>query len=75
MDTEPPTSQTDESKAKQIQQDAVRPNPVIPCLADTVLQHHPSIIRFCQALATCKASSICMLADVSYQVKVYFIFS
>lgn len=67
MDTEPSssTSQTDESKAEQIQQDTLRNTPSIPCLADTVLQHHPTIIRLCQALAACKASSLSMLANIS----------
>ncbi|XP_017776572.1 PREDICTED: baculoviral IAP repeat-containing protein 6 isoform X2 [Nicrophorus vespilloides] len=58
-------SQTDESKAEQIHQDpsnGVRSSPPVPCLADTVLQHHPSIIRFCKALATCKATSLCMIS-------------
>ncbi|KAL3288526.1 hypothetical protein HHI36_002967 [Cryptolaemus montrouzieri] len=66
MDTEPPAiiSQTDESKAEQIQQDSVR-NSQVPCLADIVLQHHPSIIRLCSSLAACKSSSLCMLACIS----------
>lgn len=38
METEPATtSQTDESKAEQIHQDALRSNPPVPCLADTVM--------------------------------------
>ncbi|KAK9728572.1 Inhibitor of Apoptosis domain [Popillia japonica] len=61
------SSQTDESKAEQIHQDSLRNNPPAPCLADTVLQHHPSIIRLCQALAACKASSLSMLANMSQQ--------
>ncbi|XP_025829165.1 baculoviral IAP repeat-containing protein 6 [Agrilus planipennis] len=66
MDTEPVvTSQTDESKAEQIQQE--KSGPTVPCLADTVLQHHPSIIRLCQCLAACKASSLSMLANISQQ--------
>lgn len=67
METEPPptTSQTDESKAEQIQQDTLRNTPTIPCLADTVLQHHPTIIRLCQTLAACKSSSLSMLANIS----------
>lgn len=70
METEPPTtiSQTDESKAEQIHQDLLRSSPPVPCLADTVLQHHPSIIRLCQALAACKTSSLSMLANLSQQV-------
>ncbi|KAF5297110.1 hypothetical protein FQA39_LY02690 [Lamprigera yunnana] len=59
-------AQTDESKAEQIQQERVS-LPVVPCLADTVLQHHPSIIRLCQSLAACKASSLSMLANISQQ--------
>ncbi|KAK4884383.1 hypothetical protein RN001_000654 [Aquatica leii] len=66
MDANPRrTAQTDESKAEQIQQE--RSYPPIPCLADTVLQHHPSIIRLCQSLAACKASSLSMLANISEQ--------
>ncbi|KAB0803392.1 hypothetical protein PPYR_00362 [Photinus pyralis] len=66
MDTKPyRTAQTDESKAEQIQQE--RNIPPVPCLADTVLQHHPSIIRLCQSLAACKASSLSMLANISQQ--------
>lgn len=66
METETSTSQTDESKAEQIQQDTLRNSPPpVPCLADTVLQHHPTIIRLCQALAACKASSLSMLANIS----------
>ncbi|KAK5648597.1 hypothetical protein RI129_003489 [Pyrocoelia pectoralis] len=66
MDAKPYRSaQTDESKAEQIQQE--RNIPPVPCLADTVLQHHPSIIRLCQSLAACKASSLSMLANISQQ--------
>lgn len=70
METEPADmSQTDESKAEQIQQqDSIRQSIPVPCLADTVLQHHPSIIRLCQALAACKASSLSMLANISQPV-------
>lgn len=63
------TSQTDESKAEQINHDSLRNSPPVPCLADTLLQHHPSIIRFCQALAACKFSTLSMLANISHQVK------
>lgn len=69
------SSQTDESKAEQIHQDSLRNNPPAPCLADTVLQHHPSIIRLCQALAACKASSLSMLANMSQQVTYILIVS
>lgn len=73
MDTEQSgTSQTDESKAEQIQQE--RSSPPVPCLADTVLQHHPSIIRLCQSLAACKASSLSMLANISQPVSSSFNF-
>ncbi|KAK9873573.1 hypothetical protein WA026_023130 [Henosepilachna vigintioctopunctata] len=66
MDVEAPTitSQTDESKAEQIQQDSSRTSQ-LPCLADIALQHHPSIIRLCNTLAACKSSSLCMLACIS----------
>ncbi|RZB38740.1 baculoviral IAP repeat-containing protein 6 [Asbolus verrucosus] len=64
MDVEPlATSQTDESKAEQIQQDSIRNRG--ECFADVVLQHHVSIIRLCQSLAACKSSSLLMLANVS----------
>lgn len=67
MDTESAgTSQTDESKVEQIQQE--RSSPPVPCLADNVLQHRPSIIRLCQSLSVCKASSLSMLANISQQV-------
>nr|XP_022908652.1 baculoviral IAP repeat-containing protein 6 isoform X2 [Onthophagus taurus] len=65
METET-MSQTDESKAEQIQQE-MRQSPLVPCLADTVLQHHPSIIQLCKALASCKASTLSMLANMSQQ--------
>ncbi|CAG9860383.1 unnamed protein product [Phyllotreta striolata] len=70
MDTEPAaTSQTDESKAEQINQESGRSHSaVIPCFADVVLQHHPTVIRLCRCLAACKSSSLCMLANVSQKV-------
>ncbi|XP_060536619.1 baculoviral IAP repeat-containing protein 6 [Cylas formicarius] len=65
MDTDASvTSQTDESKAEQIQQDSVSAQ-ATPCFADTVLQHHPTVICLCRCLALCKSSSLCMLATVS----------
>lgn len=68
METEPIiTSQTDESKAEQIQQNSIRIN--TPCLADRVLQHHSCIIKLCHALSACKSSSICMLACISQKVR------
>lgn len=70
MDTETAaTSQTDESKAEQIHQENARVQPSIPCFADVVLQHHPTVIRLCRCLAACKSSSLCMLANVSQKVK------
>ncbi|KAG5886808.1 hypothetical protein JTB14_031450 [Gonioctena quinquepunctata] len=69
MDTESGNSQTDESKAEQIQQEnahlLLAP---LPCFADVVLQHHPTFIRLCRCLAACKSSSLCMLANVSQKV-------
>ncbi|KAJ8947754.1 hypothetical protein NQ314_008554 [Rhamnusium bicolor] len=64
METES-TSQTDESKAEQIQQDSLRTPHTMPCFADIVLQHHLTVIRLCRCLAACKSSSLCMLANVS----------
>ncbi|XP_008195667.1 baculoviral IAP repeat-containing protein 6 isoform X2 [Tribolium castaneum] len=64
MDVEPlATSQTDESKAEQIQQDSMRNRG--ENFADLVLQYHANIMRLCQSLAACKSSSLCMLANVS----------
>ncbi|XP_066259587.1 baculoviral IAP repeat-containing protein 6 isoform X2 [Euwallacea similis] len=61
-------SQTDESKAEQIHQtqtdNFVNP-PTTPFFADTVLQHHPTIISLCRCLAVCKSSSLCMLTNLS----------
>lgn len=68
METDTVTSQTDESKAEQIHNDTQRTSQTVPCLADTVLQHHPSIIQLCQALSACKDSSVSMLANISHQV-------
>ncbi|CAG9813689.1 unnamed protein product [Phaedon cochleariae] len=66
MDTESSaTSQTDESKAEQILQENAQLPASVPCFADIVLQHHPTVIRLCRCLATCKSSSLCMLANVS----------
>lgn len=69
METEPvQTDQTDESKAER-QQEANRETTIrIPCLADTVIQHHPSIIRFCQTLASCSGSSLAMLVGCAQQI-------
>lgn len=71
MDTESPTtSQTDESKAEQIQHDnTLRHSSSTPSFADIVLEHHPTVIRLCRCLAACKSSSLCMLANVSQKVK------
>ncbi|XP_049817886.1 baculoviral IAP repeat-containing protein 6 isoform X3 [Aethina tumida] len=64
------TSQTDESKAEQIQQDGGRSSETanVPCFADVVLRHHPCVIRLCHALAACKSSSLCMLVNVANKV-------
>ncbi|CAH1128208.1 unnamed protein product [Ceutorhynchus assimilis] len=64
MDTDhSATSQTDESKAEQIQQMST----TAPCFADTVLQHHPTVVALCKCLASCKMSSLCMINNVSQQ--------
>ncbi|XP_050306481.1 baculoviral IAP repeat-containing protein 6 isoform X2 [Anthonomus grandis grandis] len=67
------SSQTDESKAEQIHyQDSVFVSPSsssssssVQFFADTVLQHHPTIVTLCRCLAACKSSSLCMLTDLS----------
>lgn len=68
-----PSSQTDESKAEQINQEPVNPprSSNVPCLADTVLQHHPTVIRFCKALASCKTTTLSMIphSQITSQVK------
>ncbi|CAH0552135.1 unnamed protein product [Brassicogethes aeneus] len=61
----PSTSQTDESKAEQIQEGSRTPDNVAPCFADVVLRHHPCFIRLCHALSSCKSSSLCMLVNVA----------
>lgn len=61
MDVEP---QTDESKVEQMRSQG-------ECFADVVLQHYPSIIRLCKALAACKSSSLCMLANVSQKTAAF----
>ncbi|XP_072390491.1 dual E2 ubiquitin-conjugating enzyme/E3 ubiquitin-protein ligase BIRC6 [Diabrotica undecimpunctata] len=66
MDTESAaTSQTDESKAELIYQENARVQQQVPCFADVVLQHHPTVIRLCRCLAACKSSSVCMLPNVT----------
>lgn len=68
----PATSQTDESKAEQIQQDSsTRLSSVTPSFADIVLENHPTVIRLCRCLAACKSSSLCMLANVSQKVNIF----
>ncbi|XP_045481363.1 baculoviral IAP repeat-containing protein 6 [Harmonia axyridis] len=72
METTSSTSQTDESKAEQIQLNMVN---AIPCLADKALQHHDCIIKLCTALSVCKSSSICMLACISQKSSIVSNFS
>lgn len=69
MDTETVTqnAQTDECKAEQQERTRETSNRV-PCLADTVLQHHPSIMVLCHALATCSGSSLAMLVGCAQQI-------
>lgn len=67
MDTESSvTSQTDECKAEQIQQENLT-STSLPCFADTVLQHHPTVICLCRCLAACKSSSLCMLPNLTHK--------
>lgn len=68
MDTETvQTAQTDESKAEQQERTRESSNR-IPCLADTMLQHHPSIMRLCHSLASCSGSSLAMLVGCAQQI-------
>ncbi|XP_048523189.1 baculoviral IAP repeat-containing protein 6, partial [Dendroctonus ponderosae] len=60
-------SQTDESKAEQINQfhaDNLPSQLVTPFFADTVLQHHPTIISLCKCLASSKRSRFDTSSDV-----------
>ncbi|KAL7288200.1 hypothetical protein TKK_0017750 [Trichogramma kaykai] len=54
------TSQTDESKAAE-KQSSTRPpvseTPRVPCIADTVLQHEPTMMRLMGALAHCSKTA------------------
>ncbi|CAB0044915.1 unnamed protein product [Trichogramma brassicae] len=54
------TSQTDESKAAE-KQSSTRPQvsetPRVPCIADTVLQHEPTMMRLMGALAHCSKTA------------------
>lgn len=61
------SSQTDESKAEQAHQDPTgyHEAPRTSCLADSVLQHRPSISQLCLALSKCQDSSLSMLANIS----------
>lgn len=68
MDTETvQNAQTDECKAER--QERTRENTArVPCLADTMLQHHPSIMRLCHSLASCSGSSLAMLVGCAQQI-------
>ena len=60
------TSQTDESKVAEQQtsmrmQQSGAPKPRIPCVADTVLQHEPTMMRLLGALGHSSGSSLAML--------------
>lgn len=68
------SSQTDESKAEQANSESFTSTPSTPFFADTVLQHHPTIISLCKCLAACKSSSLCMLTNLSHKVSmIYFL--
>ncbi|XP_035734374.1 baculoviral IAP repeat-containing protein 6-like isoform X2 [Vespa mandarinia] len=58
-------SQTDESKAEQQTslrlQQATNSKPRVPCVADTVLQHEPTMMRLLGALGYSSGSSLVML--------------
>ncbi|KDR13250.1 hypothetical protein L798_12638, partial [Zootermopsis nevadensis] len=60
--------QTDEHKAAEQQNSVdvrqpqgVRQEVKVPCVADTVLQHHPTMLRLLSALAGCSGSTLAML--------------
>lgn len=60
------TSQTDESKVAEQQtslrmQQSGAPKPRVPCVADTVLQHEPTMVRLLGALGHSSGSSLAML--------------
>lgn len=60
------TSQTDESKVAEQQtsmrlQQSGTPKPRVPCVADTVLQHEPTMMRLLGALGHSTGSSLAML--------------
>lgn len=61
-------SQTDEIKAEQQQNQATenQPAPVapvkVPCVADTVLQHYPTMIRLLGSLSQSTSTSFALLA-------------
>ncbi|XP_066597963.1 baculoviral IAP repeat-containing protein 6 isoform X2 [Prorops nasuta] len=63
-------SQTDESKAAEQQQTPFRlqqpaPEKPVPCVADTVLQHEPTMMRLLGALGQSSGSSLAMLVGES----------
>ncbi|PSN56888.1 hypothetical protein C0J52_00682 [Blattella germanica] len=62
--------QTDEHKAAEQQNSSdnmsrqfqnTRQEVKVPCVADTVLQHHPTMLRLLSALAGCSGSTLAML--------------
>lgn len=68
------SSQTDECKAEQAHQTNSESFTSTPFFADTVLQHHPTIISLCKCLAACKSSSLCMLTNLSHKVSLIYFF-
>lgn len=67
MDTETVQSATDECKAERQERTRDTTNR-FPCLADTLLQHHPSIMRLCHSLTSCSGSSLAMLVGCAQQI-------
>uniref|UniRef100_W8AIN7 Dual E2 ubiquitin-conjugating enzyme/E3 ubiquitin-protein ligase BIRC6 n=1 Tax=Ceratitis capitata TaxID=7213 RepID=W8AIN7_CERCA len=56
-------SQTDETKAEQLNIDGHRPK--TPCIADTVLRHFPTMKRILGSLSHCSSSSFTIMASSS----------
>ncbi|GAB0094178.1 Baculoviral IAP repeat-containing protein 6 [Sergentomyia squamirostris] len=56
-------SQTDEIKAEQQNSEQQQPaRPKVACVADTVLQHYPTMTRLLGSLSHCSSSSFALLA-------------
>lgn len=56
-------SQTDETKAEQQQNQVEVPIVKVPCIADTVLQHYPTMFRLLGSLSQSTSTSFALLAS------------